>query len=114
MNSEEKLYFNRQWLRKKYEGELLSSVQIGHICGVHANTILYQLERFRIKRRKRGRIKKLRRKTVLRLPIFLIESMKKTAEDSGRSMTEIQEIAIIEYLMRQGINPFKDNQDANI
>ena len=111
MNSEEKLYFNRQWLQKKYEEEGLCIREIAEICGCTSTPIHRKLVKFGIKRRVAARLKIGEGKTTyLLLPSYLHESLKRFSEKKSSPMAEIIRLSLFEYLKRNNHDPLKDNQ----
>jgi len=109
MISEERPYRCRQWLKKMYEAEGCSSIKIAEMCSVSHQSILNWLKKFGIKRRQKGWGAGIQKKADVRMSIDLHRGLKSLSEKTGVSMTKIQETAIFEYMMRQGINPFKEN-----
>ncbi len=108
-NSEQKLYKSRQWLKRMYEVEGYSTVEIGKMCGVSHQAIRWWLERFGVKRRKRGWGGGVKQKAQIRLSLGLYKSLKKLSKKTGMPITRIQEIATLEYMTRRGYKPFKEN-----
>jgi len=111
MNSEEKLYFNRQWLQKKYEEEGLCIREIAEICGCTNTAIYRKLLKFNIQRRPAKKMKMYEGTTTyLLLPSYLHESLKNLAEKKLVPMAEIIRLSLFEYLKRNNHDPLKDNQ----
>ena len=109
MNSEQKLYKSRQWLKKMYEVEGYSSVKIAEMCSVSHQAIRNWLGKFGIKIRQKGWGTGIQKKLDVRISVDLHRSLKDLSKKTGVSMTKIQETAIFEYMIRQGVNPFKEN-----
>ena len=108
-NSEQKLYKSRQWLKRMYVVEGHSSVKIAEMCSVSHQTIRDWLKKFGVKIRQRGWGAGIQEKAQVRLSIDLYNGLKRLSKKTGVSMTKIQEVAIFEYMMKRGVNPFKES-----
>ena len=75
MNSEQKLYKNRQWLERKYVDEGLTMRQIAEICGVDGKTIFYHLRKFCIETRGRCPQIKDGRFLQFRVPLYVFDAL---------------------------------------
>jgi len=110
MNSEEKLYFNRQWLQKKYKDEGLCIREIAEICGCTNTPIHRKLVKFNIQRRPAKKVKMHEGTTTyLLLPSYLHESLKTYSEKKSSPMAEIIRLSLFEYLKRNNHDPLKDS-----
>ena len=106
---EEKPYLCRQWLKRKYWDEMLSTREIAKLCGIGHDAIRYHLIRFGIKRRKIGPAFKIGpgfRINVLLQP-YLHESLKKYAKTKDQKLSEAVREILLNTMINEKINPFK-------
>ena len=110
-NSEQKLYKSRQWLKRMYWKEELSSREIGKICGVSHNAILCRLKEFGIERRKEGPPVRIGPGTYacIFLPTYLHDALKEYSEKKKQSISEVARRMLLDTMIKKGLNPFKEN-----
>lgn len=109
MNSEQKPYKSRQWLKRMYEVEGNSTIKLGEMCNVSHQAIRLWLKKFGIKRRQGGWGGGIKQKAQVRLSMDLYKSLKNLSKKTGMPITRIQEIATLEYMTRRGYKPYKEN-----
>ena len=107
---ENKPYLCRQWLKKKYEEEMLSIREIAKLCGIGRDAIRYHLIRFGIKRRKVGPAFKVRPglKVNVLLQPYLHESLKRYAKTKGQKLAETVREILLNTMIKEKNNPFKE------
>ena len=111
MIQEEPLYKSRQWLKRMYWREGLSSREIGKLCGVSHNAILCRLWGFGIERRKDGPPIRIGPGTYMSifLPTYLHDALKKYSEKKKQSISGVVRRMLLDTMIKKGLNPFKED-----
>jgi len=86
----------RMWLKKAYEDEGMTSIEIAKDCGVSDRLIRYYMNKFGIQGKKERL--KFEKDIHLRISAYLIEDLKKASHKEGRTFSEIVRRAIFNYL----------------
>ena len=107
MNSEEKLYHCRKWLSRKYHIEALSLKDIAKECNVGPTTIRVFCIKFNIKRRRAGPPCLHSVKAHFDIPPNLKQAIELACQKTGLKKSETYRQALVEYLIKKGINPFE-------
>ncbi|MCK4783345.1 MAG: hypothetical protein KAV87_06305 [Desulfobacteraceae bacterium] len=100
-------YKNRYWLRKMYLVDGFSSDEIGDLCGVNGRTIRYYFKKFGIKLEKNNSI--MGKDIHVLLPNRLHENLKKHCKYKKRTISSVTRMALIEFLVKNNLNPYKED-----
>jgi len=103
-----KLYKNKHWLKKKYLVDDFSSDEIGKFCGVNGRTIRYYLKKFKIKLEKNNYI--MEKNIHIFVPTYIYKNLKKHSRSQKTSMSSIVRVALIEFLVKNNLNPYKEKK----
>ncbi len=107
--SEQRLYRNRQWLKKMYWEKNMTLNEIADFVGVEGSTILSWMKKFGIKRRKTS-WRAAPRYFCVR--VCLSEYEKKSLEQFSQEQKEYQSVilreALLKYMIEKNFNPYKE------
>ena len=110
MNSEQKLYKSRQWLKKMYWDEMLTMQEIADLCGVTYLVIWRQLKKYGIKRRHRSfRAMPKSCGTTFFMSKEQRMTLELLAKKQSQKKSDILRDALFEYALKRGVNQFKEN-----